>query len=77
MPDGTPEHATHAHDDECRALFREWQRYDLVADDTEGRFHPDDIAIAARQRAMFARQLRALGCSPEVLVALAGEDENG
>lgn len=55
----------HVHDEDCRALFREWQRYDLVAGDSSGRFEPNDIGNARREREMFARQLRARGCSPE------------
>ncbi|PKN81759.1 MAG: hypothetical protein CVU47_05575 [Chloroflexi bacterium HGW-Chloroflexi-9] len=73
----------HEHDEDCRALFREWLRYGsvaelrsgqgsirygLVAEDTGG-FSPDDIANAARERAMFERQLRGLGCSVEALLA--------
>jgi hypothetical protein len=82
MGDGPDE--AHAHNEDCRALFREWLRYGLVAElrsgpgsirygpvaeHTDGGFSPDDIANAARERAMFERQLRGLGCSIEVLLA--------
>ncbi|MDP2326551.1 MAG: hypothetical protein Q8M79_00515 [Dehalococcoidia bacterium] len=82
MGDGTD--AAHAHNEDCRALFREWLRYGVVAElrsgpgsirygsvaeDAGGRFTPDDIANAARERAMFERQLRGLGCSVEALLA--------
>jgi hypothetical protein len=56
---------THEHDDDCHALFREWQRYARLADDRSGPFDANDIGNARRQREMFARQLRARGCSPE------------
>ena len=74
----------HEHDEDCRALFREWFRYGLVAEprseqgsiryglvaeEAGGGFSPDDIANAARERAMFERQLRGLGCSIEALLA--------
>ncbi|MDO9445431.1 MAG: hypothetical protein Q7K37_08935 [Dehalococcoidia bacterium] len=82
MVDGTDE--GHEHDEDCRALFRAWLRYgsvaelrsgeaeiryDSVAESTGGRFTPDDIANAARERAMFERQLLGLGCSVEALLA--------
>jgi hypothetical protein len=81
MVDGTD--GRHEHDEDCRALFREWIRYGLVAEftsgpgsiryglvaeETGGGFTPDDIANAARERAMFERQLRGLGCSVEALL---------
>lgn len=82
MVDGTD--AGHEHNEDCRALFREWFRYGSVAELRSGegeirydpvaevagaRFTPDDIANAARERAMFERQLRGLGCSVEALLA--------
>lgn len=93
MGDGTD--GRHEHDEDCRALFREWLRYGLVAElrsepgsiryglvaeDAGDGFTPDEIANAARERAMFERQLRGLGCSVEALLAEwraaeAGTDE--
>jgi hypothetical protein len=57
--------ASHEHDEDCHALFREWQRYDRFTRDGAGRLDANDLGNARRQREMFARQLRARGCSPE------------
>ena len=57
--------ATHDHDEECEALLREWSRYDAVASDASGRIDANTIGNARRERDMFARQLRAMGCSRE------------
>ncbi len=54
--------AEHEHDEDCAALFREWQRYDRVASDDSGRIDANTLGNARRERELFARQLRALGC---------------
>ena len=56
---------THEHAEECEALYREWSRYDAVASDTSGRIDANTRGNARRERDMFARQLRAMGCSRE------------
>ena len=57
----------HEHDEECLALYREWRRYHAVVVDTSGCFDRTELLAARREREMFERQLRARGCSGEVL----------
>ncbi len=61
--------AAHGHTEDCRAYFQAWLRYHLVVSDESGRYSADATGNAVRERAMFERQLRALGCSPEALLA--------
>ncbi len=72
MPD-----TAHEHTEECAELYGAWRRYHGVAEDRSGVFTADDRHAAARERDMFARQLRALGCDPLALLALeeAAADE--
>lgn len=65
--DPTP---VHEHTGECAELYAAWRRYHGVAEDRAGVFTADDRLAAARERDMFARQLRALGCDPFVLLAV-------
>jgi DNA relaxase NicK len=65
MPDRAPFAEGHEHDDECRRLYAEWRRYDAAVTDTSGRFTRDQALAAQRERDMFERQLRAVGCSGE------------
>ncbi|GMU41269.1 MAG: hypothetical protein AMXMBFR23_21350 [Chloroflexota bacterium] len=69
MSDDAPGTAAHEHTEDCRAYFQAWLRYHLVASDVSGRYDADATGNAVRERAMFERQLRALGCSPEALLA--------
>lgn len=57
----------HEHSEECAELYREWKRYHSVVLDASGRFSRQDVLTARREREMFERQLRALGCSGEAL----------
>lgn len=61
--------AAHQHTEDCHAYFQAWLRYHLVVSDVSGRYSADDTGNAVRERAMFERQLRAIGCSPEALLA--------
>ena len=56
---------THVHDEDCAALYREWLRYDHIVGDSSGRIDANTIESARRERDMFERQLRAIGCSSE------------
>lgn len=55
----------HEHAEECAALYGEWLRYHAAVVDTSGRFSRGQVLEAMRERDMFERQLRALGCSGE------------
>jgi len=50
-------------------LLREWRRYDLVVSDTSGQFDANTVGNARRERAMFERQLHAIGCSSDAASA--------
>ena len=65
----------HEHTEACAELFGAWRRYHLVAEAADGGFTTDDRLAAARERDMFRRQLEALGCDPEALLAL--EEDTG
>ena len=69
----------HEHTEECAELYAAWRRYHGVAEDASGVFTTDDRLTAARERDMFERQLRAVGCDPYLLLALEDietEDED-
>ncbi|MBM3139194.1 MAG: hypothetical protein FJZ92_03015 [Chloroflexi bacterium] len=57
----------HEHSEECALLYREWKRYHAVVQDMSGRFGRNAVLQAKRERDLFERQLRALGCSGEAL----------
>jgi hypothetical protein len=57
----------HEHTEECWALYAEWRRYHAVVQDMNGRFTRTQVLEARHTRDMFERQLRALGCSGEVI----------
>jgi hypothetical protein len=57
----------HEHTEECAELYREWRRYHAVVQDTSGRYSRQDLLNARREREMFERQLRSIGCSGEAL----------
>jgi hypothetical protein len=57
----------HAHTEDCWALYREWRRYHAVVQDMTGAFTRNQLLEARHTRDMFERQLRALGCSGEVI----------
>jgi len=57
----------HEHSEQCAQLYREWKRYHSVVQDTTGRFDRNALLLARREREVFERQLRALGCSCEAL----------
>jgi hypothetical protein len=57
----------HEHTDECWALYAEWKRYHAVVQDMTGRFTRNQVLEARHTRDMFERQLRAIGCSGEVI----------
>jgi hypothetical protein len=57
----------HEHTEECAVLYREWKRYHAVVQDTTGRFDRNALLLARRERELFERQLRAIGCSGEAL----------
>jgi hypothetical protein len=65
----------HEHSEECWQLYREWKRYHAVAMDMSGAFSRNDVLLAVRQRDLFERQLRALGCSGEALRRLERDAE--
>ena len=66
----------HEHTEECAELYGAWRRYHGVAEDAQGVFTLDDRMAAARERDMFARQLRSLGCDPFVLFAIEADAED-
>jgi hypothetical protein len=57
----------HEHTEECARLYAEWKRYHAVVQDTAGRYDRQKLLAARREREMFDRQLRAIGCSGEAL----------
>ena len=57
----------HEHTEECARLYAEWKRYHAVVQDTSGRYDRQQVLAARREREMFERQLRAIGCSGEAL----------
>ena len=57
----------HEHSDACSALYPEWKRHHAVTVDTSGRFSRDQVLSAMREREMYERQLRLLGCSGEAM----------
>jgi hypothetical protein len=57
----------HEHDEDCRALYRDWKRYHAVVQDMTGAFTRNQVLEAIHTRDMFERQLRALGCSGEAV----------
>lgn len=57
----------HEHSEECARLYAEWRRYHAVVLDPAGRYARPERLAAARERAMFERQLVAIGCSGEAL----------
>lgn len=57
----------HEHTEECVQLYAEWKRYHAVVQDMAGRFSRQDVLSARRERDLFERQLRAIGCSGEAL----------
>jgi hypothetical protein len=57
----------HEHTEECAQLYAEWKRYHAVVQDMAGRFSRQDVLNARRERELFERQLRAIGCSGEAL----------
>ena len=65
MSEGSSNARTHAHDAECDALYREWQRYDAAVRNDGGYLDGNTVQNARRERDMFERQLRAIGCSGE------------
>ncbi len=70
----------HEHAEECAELFAVWRRYHGVAEDKTGTFTLDERLSAVRERDMFRRQLDALGCDPDALLAsedAALEDDEG
>ena len=65
----------HEHSAECARLYAEWRRYHAVVLDPGGRYGRPERLAAAREREMFERQLRALGCSGEALRRLERDAE--
>ena len=65
----------HEHTEECARLYAEWRRYHAVVLDASGRFTRAEVLAAVREREMFERQLRALGCSGEALRRLERDAE--
>ena len=65
----------HEHTEDCARLYAEWRRYHAVVLDPAGRYARDDRLAAARERDMFERQLRAIGCSGEAMRRLERDAE--
>ncbi len=65
----------HAHTEECMRLYAEWRRSHAVVLDPAGRYDRGQHLAAGREREMFERQLRALGCSGEALRRLERDAE--
>ena len=65
----------HEHTEECARLYAEWRANHAVVLDTSGRFTRGQVLAAVRERDMFERQLRGLGCSGEALRRLEKEQE--
>ena len=57
----------HEHSGECLALYPEWKKYHAIAIDTSGRYDRDTVLSSMREREMFERQMRLLGCSGEAV----------
>ena len=67
--------AGHEHSEQCARLYAEWRRYHAVVLDPRGQYARPEQLAAARERDMFERQLRALGCSGEALRRLERDAE--
>ena len=65
----------HQHSEECAQLYREWRRYHAIVVDVSGRFDRNEILQAVRERDVFERQLRAIGCSGEAMRRLERDAE--
>jgi hypothetical protein len=65
----------HEHTQECAVLYAEWKRLHEAVLDPRGRYTRDQRLQAHREREMFERQLRALGCSGEALRRLERDAE--
>ena len=65
----------HEHTEECARLYAEWRLNHVVVLDSTGRFTRAQVLAAVREREMFERQLRTLGCSGEALRRLERDAE--
>ena len=65
----------HEHAEECAQLYAEWRRCHAVTLDPRGQYTRGERLAAIRERVLFERQLRVLGCSGEALRRLERDAE--